>query len=159
MNGVPILFRHNHVVQGASFEAFIRVEGRALLVFEGAEWNCDGVEPGGLTRPGEKPDEAFERFRQAFRYVLDDLAEESHTFEEFRDEARMFFVTNPVEAATWDAAFEELTRGAEPGETFRSMQRAPYRPSSIRIELPGLTTTSPALSPSEIDTVALPIAA
>lgn len=156
---VPIQFRLNLAVQGKTFEAFVRVDGRALMVFEDGEWNCDGVEPGGLTRSGEVPFAAFEAFRAAFRHVLDDLAEESTTLADFQREVGMLFHTNARAAERWERAQRELTRGGELDEPFQTMPRSAPRPSRITVTPLSQPPSSSMPSPAEADSVALPIAA
>jgi hypothetical protein len=155
----PLLFRIAHVVRCEKFEALIVTEGRALMALEEGDWWCHGVEPGGLTENGEGPLVAFERFRLSLRHVLEDLSEESGSLEEFQRDARMFFSTDAVEEARWNEALRGLRSAAQIEEPFRDMERVPPRPSVMTIEMLASFANAPMRKATEVESVALPLAA
>ena len=153
----PLLFRLTHAVSCVKFEAIVVAEGRVLMALEEGAWWCKGVEPGGLANFSEGPFSAFERFRASFRHVLDDLAEESESFEDFRTEVSMLFRTDAVEESRWDRALEKLRLGTEIDEPFQAMPRMGPRESSLKIEM--LVNYADVPLTSEAESVALPLAA
>ena len=159
MADYPILFRITQVVRCAKFEALAVTEGRTLMAFEDGEWWCHGVEPGSVTENGDGPLIAFERFRLSFRHALDDLAEESDSFEAFQRDARMLFSTDAIEEERWNAAVESLRGGAEIEEPFRDMQRMPPRTSTMTIKLLVSYASAPLSSAAGSESIALPLAA
>lgn len=159
MKRVPILFQLSHVVQGPGFDALVRVEGRAVMTFEDEEWHCDGVEPGGLTRAGDSPFAAFGRFKVAFRHVLDDLAGDAVSLEDFERDARSFFQTNRLEEVDWQTARLEMPADHELAEPFRGLQRREPGASTLSIELLSNLGHEPLDTSTDSTIVALPIAA
>jgi len=131
----PILFRTIHVVRCSKFEARISTEGRALMTMEDGLWWCHGVEPGGLTESGSVPVLAYEIFREAFRQTLDDLAEESTSYDDFVQRADRFFNPDPAEARRWERALEVLRATKQVEAPFAEMQRIPPRASTIEVKL------------------------
>ena len=131
MADYPLLFRITHAVRCSNFEAIVVTDGRALMAFDDGEWWCHGVEPGGLTENGPAPSVAYEKFRSSFRHVLDDLAEESGSFEAFQRDARTFFNADAVEERHWHEALTVLRdmQDSEIDASFRGMQRLAPRPS------------------------------
>ncbi len=159
MQSYPILFRIVHAVRSDRFEALVATDGRALMVFEDDEWWCHGVEPGGLTDHGDGPLVAFEAFRLSFRHVLDDLAEDSATLEDFQRDARMFFSADTVEESNWNKALDLLPSAADLDEAFRNMQRMSPRPSAMTIRILRSYADEPMPTAADSDSVALPVAA
>ncbi len=129
------------------------------MAFEDGEWWCHGVEPGALTEGGGAPVVAFEKFRSAFRHVLDDLAEENGSFEAFQRDARMFFSADAVEETRWNQALAALREDANIEEPFRGMPRMAPRPSVMVVKVLANYTSTPMSQASESETVALPTAA
>ena len=159
MADYPLLFRITHAVRCASFEAIVVTDGRALMRVEDGEWWCHGVEPGGLTENGVAPIVAYEKFRTSFRHVLDDLAEESPSFEAFQRDARTFFSVDAVEEERWRNALYALRDGMEVEEPFRDMERIRPRPSVMCFKNLVEYKDGPMSMSSEADMVKLPEAA
>ena len=159
MADYPLIFRIIHVVRSANFEAIVVADGRALMAFEDGAWWCHGVDPGALTEGGPAPVVAFEKFRSAFRHVLDDLAEESGSFEEFQRDAKTFFGTDAIEEARWDQALERLPKRGTVEEPFRGMSRMVPRPSAMVVTMLASYANVPMPSANEAESVALALAA
>ena len=83
-NNHPIMVTLRDVISGTDFLAGITLAGRALMRNEDGQWWMYGVRPAGIAESGGTIDEAFLRFRNRYKEVLFDLAEENKTFDSFR---------------------------------------------------------------------------
>ena len=142
----PFLFDFRDKVFGKGFLADIRVKGRALGESQGRGkgrrmWFY-GVAPGGLAAAGENEREAYMNFRRAFFSALEDLAEESAGFDDFKAGARKFFYESCVETQElWSRAVEEVRSGKIPT---KDMPRRPAdSPARIVITKVALEKISP----------------
>jgi hypothetical protein len=109
----PLIYTFRDDVRGRGFLAEVSVRGRARLVEEDDGWWIYGVEPGGIAEGGSNPHEAYLQFRQAFREVLFDIAEEALGFEEFKRETeRVVREVSEPEDADWWKAVQLLRSGA-----------------------------------------------
>ncbi len=112
MKRFPLLFTYRDVVRSSSFVAHVEGHGRVLLGVEPTEgfWMY-GVNPGSIAAYGETPDEAHTSFRIFYRDVLNDIAGESATFDDFAEGVRAFFgQENRPNAVEWLAALEVVRR-------------------------------------------------
>ncbi len=159
MADYPILYRITHVVRCVGFEAMVVIDGRVLLAPEDGEWWCHGVEPGALTEGGVAPFVAFEKFRSSLRHVLDDLAEECQSVEEFELSARKFFHTDSVEEVRWNRALDSVREGIALEEPFQDMQRMKPRPSVLTVKMLATYADVPMREVNDSETIALPTAA
>ena len=64
-----------------------------------------GVVPGGLSACGENGGEAYLEFREAYRGVLYDIAEEASDFQDFQQKVEAFFkeASEDTQREWWDA--------------------------------------------------------
>jgi predicted RNase H-like HicB family nuclease len=134
----PIIFTITNLVPGAGFLAKVRACGKALMVREddGAWW-LYGAEPGGLAASGTTPQEAFLRFSETFKNVLDDQASECTSLNAFSIAAAEFFGESCEETTSeWAAASEAIRSGnLRPEPPFSQMTRQPAEtPTFISIE-------------------------
>ena len=88
---LPLLFTYTDVVSGNGFRSRVTACGRVLAEEEAEGWWFYGVQPGGLAASGDTALEAHSKFREDFRLILFDLAEESTSFEDFKNRVERFF--------------------------------------------------------------------
>lgn len=120
----PIVFRLINDIRCKGIAAKVVIQGRALMVFEEDEWWCHGVEPGGMTAHGTQPALAYAAFKAALCGVLNDLAEDARSFEDFAHSVREFVAdADETEAAKWSAAREEIRSGKPVDAPFNEMER------------------------------------
>jgi predicted RNase H-like HicB family nuclease len=87
---------------------------------DGKWWIC-GVRPGGIAAAGDTPEEAYLRFRESYRNVLFDLAEESEKYEDFRNAVDSFYgQIDETEETCWTLALKAIRSGDIPKEGFVS---------------------------------------
>ena len=68
-----------------------------------------GVNPGGMAARGDDADQARKEFRRAFSQILEDLANEAASFDEFKALVDQFFGdTNPGYEADWMAGVQAV---------------------------------------------------
>ena len=115
MRAFPLIFRFSAVIVNDRFRAHLRGTGHALAVFEDGQWWCSGVEPGGLTEPGASPVSAYLGFRKTLGQILEQLAEDSPTVEDFGEQVGRFFAhADPHDRQRWREAVESLRRRESP---------------------------------------------
>lgn len=112
MTHYPLLFGFRDLVAGRGFLAGITVNGRALLVHDDdlGYWMY-GVNPSGLSAGGPDVGEALRSFRETYRTVLFDIAEDANTFEEFKVEVHRFFDETGGFLSDWTDAVNEVKAG------------------------------------------------
>lgn len=121
MPDYPVMFTIKDTIAGNGFLAGVTMSGRATIRPDDGKWWVYGVCPGGIAESGSTPEEAFLRFRETYRYVLFDLAEESKTFDDFKKEVNSFYSQiNEVEKESWDLAFQAMRAGKVPLDEFFS---------------------------------------
>lgn len=134
----PIMFTFRDVVSGNGFLAGVTLSGRALMVHEDEAWWIYGVRPGALAEIGQTPQEAFSSFRNTYKTVLFDVAEEFANFESFKEEVERFYhEPDEEEERRWTEAFQDLRSGkTQPEAPFSSLpQEAPEkRPTQISVD-------------------------
>jgi predicted RNase H-like HicB family nuclease len=132
------MFTLKDTVSGNGFLAAVTLSGRALIVQEDGKWWVNGVRPGAITENGDTPEEAFLRFRNAYKNLLFDFAEEAVTFASFKEMAERFYQQpDPEEEDNWLAAFHALRSGeVTPEEPFSKLPKEDpaKRPPSMAVE-------------------------
>lgn len=153
MNALPLIYGFRELVAGAGFVAGVTVEGCALVrKEEDGRWWMYGLQPGGIAEHGDTQEEAYLRFKEAFREVLSDSASLCATFEAF--EADLEALGNQVNEGwtdEWQAARQALRNGASAGEgEFGSLPRKTGKvQASIRVVELRLPRTSAQDNPTE----------
>lgn len=122
-----------------------------------------GVRPAAIADVGATLLETFTNFKQRYKLLLFDIAEESKTFEEFKKETeRFFYELDDEQENRWMAAVQAIRSGeVVPGEPFSKLPRIPpeRRPAQITVEC--LSDESRPFKPADnaIDTYMIPMAA
>jgi len=159
----PIMLTLKDAISGQGFLAGITLSGRALMRQEDGKWWMYGVRPGGIAECGETIEETFLRFRNRYREVLFDIAQESSTFKEFRAEVRRFFSEVDAEdEQLWEGALKAIrTTHAPPPEPFTRLPRESPESKPSRIVVARLDKQGRRFVPSDNmnDVYSLPKAA
>jgi hypothetical protein len=110
MSKYPVMFCFQDAISGNGFLAGVTLTGRALMTKEpDNKWWVYGVRPGAIAEAGTTPQEAFLRFRNAYKNVLFDMAEGAPDYEAFRDTVEAFyFQPEAEEERAWQEAFEAI---------------------------------------------------
>lgn len=134
----PLMFTFRDIISGDGFLAGITVSGKALMLYEDERWCIYGVRPGALAASGETPQGALLDFRKRFKEVLFDIADESRTFEAFRQEVeRFFYEPDREDERRWeDALIAVRTGNFVPESPFSELpkQSPEIRPTQITVE-------------------------
>lgn len=162
-NNHPIMITLRDVISGNNFLAGITLTGRALMRQEDGKWWMYGVRPAAIAECGDTIDEAFLRFRNRYKEVLFDLAEENTTFESLRTAVEQFFYEADVDSddeQSWEEALQAIrAEKCAPPEPFDKLPReAPEsKPSQIAVEL--LNRAGARFKPSDnvTDTYSVPM--
>ncbi|MHB8525875.1 MAG: hypothetical protein ACYDD2_06940 [Candidatus Acidiferrales bacterium] len=140
MPDYPLMFTVRDTVSGNGFLAGVTLSGRALIRKEDdGKWWVYGVRPGAIAEVGNTPEEAFLRFRNTYKNVLFDAAEESVSYEAFREAVEQFYYQpDPDEEERWEAAFKMVRAGGiVPDDGFISKlpkESPETRPSQLTVE-------------------------
>jgi predicted RNase H-like HicB family nuclease len=141
MADYPVMFTVRDTVAGNGFLGAVTISGRAVIFLdeEDGKWWVYGVRPGAIAETGNTPEEAFLRFRNTYKNLLFDLAEESTDYDAFREAVEGFYYQKDQgEEDRWQSAFMAIRNGAvKPEEQFfvHLPQEAPEtRPTGIAIE-------------------------
>ena len=104
----PLLFTLRDTIAGCGFLAGITVHGKALMQCEDDKWWMYGVCPGAIAESGiQRQKEAFLHFRNRYREVLFDIAEECQDFSGFKAEVETFFqAIDEEEEQRWQRALK-----------------------------------------------------
>ena len=104
---------------------------------------------------GETPSDALNAYRQSFRNVLLDLADESESSMAFKEAVKeMFFDVNIVREQEWRSAVDKVREGKVTLENIRRVDADTE--SYIQVEFKDLAHVSPADNyPSELEPPAL----
>ena len=118
---LPLFFSFREIVIGDGFLAGVSMNGRALLE-EGEETWISGAAPVGFAGGGLDRTAAFVEFRRAWVEVLFDIANETASFDEFKQKCDEF-LDSSVEALTkeWEAALEDVRRKNYVDPSLRSL--------------------------------------
>jgi hypothetical protein len=135
----PVLFTFQDVVSGNGFLSGVTMRGRAIMrKEEDGKWWIYGVHPGGMAHNAESAMEAYSNFRNSYRTVLFDIAEESSNFEAFKTEVeRFYWECGQGEEERWNADVQTLRSGElKPEEPFSTLPRLTpeARPCEVAIE-------------------------
>jgi hypothetical protein len=139
-NNHPIMVTLRDVISGTDFLAGITLAGRALMRNEDGQWWMYGVRPAGIAESGGTIDEAFLRFRNRYKEVLFDLAEENKTFDSFRAAVEQFFYEadeDSEDEQIWEQSLEAIraAKCAPPAPFDKLPREAPEsKPSQISVE-------------------------
>jgi hypothetical protein len=165
MADYPVMFTIRDVVSGNGYLAGVTLSGRAVMCKEDdGKWWVYGVRPGAIAENGSAPEEAFSRFRNTYKNVLFDMAEECPTYEEFRDSVENFYYQpDPEEEERWESAFKAIRiSGVAPEDAFfaRMPKQAPEtRPTQLTVERLDKQNTRYKPTDNVTDYFALPTAA
>jgi hypothetical protein len=135
----PLVFTLQNAIEGCGFLAGITITGKAVMERDdNGEWWMYGVRPGAIAAGGNTPNEAFLNFKNRYKEVLFDFAEECEGFAEFENVTESFFNAEDLEEeARWGRALEAVRRNdsALP-EPFNELPRrkAEEVPVGIQIE-------------------------
>lgn len=153
-------------ISGDGFLAGITLSGRALMRKEDDDkWWMYGVRPAGIAASGSTIEETFSHFRNRYKEILFDIAQESESFDAFKNEVERFYYEadqDNEDERMWEKALHAIRTGnLTPPEPFASLPReAPEsKPSQITIER--LDREGKRFMPSDnvTDTYSLPQAA
>jgi len=138
-NYYPLLFTFRDVVSGNGFLSGITLSGRMLMFKEDdGKWWAYGVRPAAIAASGEIPQEAHFNFKNRYKEVLYDFAQEAASFESFRNQVENFYYEpDEEEERIWEAAVQAIRSGTlVPEEPFSNLpKQAPEtRPSSISVQ-------------------------
>lgn len=151
MTRYPILFGFRDLVAGHGYVAGVETQGRLLLVKEDDSFWAYGVNPGGLAGRGETEHEAMADFREGYRSVLYDIAEDAATFIEFKSEVEAFFdETNRRLEAEWTTAVEDVKADRISADWLQK-QSADDTPRQVRVVL----LQNPDARDNELDKTAM----
>lgn len=107
----PLHFKYRDVVSGNGFFAGVEILGRVLM---SVDEDDDGVwfygaTPGAIAAFGETPDLAHAEFREIYRSILRDLAQESTDIADFSVRVKAFGLSASAETlAGWDTALARV---------------------------------------------------
>jgi len=161
----PVMFTVRDVISGNGYLAGVTLSGRAIMCREAEDgkWWVYGVRPSAIAENGKTPEEAFARFRNSYKNVLFDMAEESPTYESFRDAAENFYYQpDPDEEERWEGALKSIRSGSVLDDDFFSKmpKQAPEtRPSQLTVERMDKPTARYKPTDNVTDYFALPTAA
>ena len=113
MTHYPIMFTWRDVVSGNGYLAGVTLYGTALIVKEDdGKWWSYGVRPGAIADFGDTPQHALNKFRERYKTLLYDIAEEAHDFGAFKAEVERFYAQpDPEEEARWLQAVLAVRHG------------------------------------------------
>src|SRR5882724_1433787 len=134
----PVMFTFKDVVSGNGFLAGITLCGRALMCREDdVKWWTYGVHPGGMAEVGEAALESFSNFRNSYKKILFDIAEEAANFEAFKREVERFYAECAEgEEERWDTAAKAFRSGeVQPEEPFSKLPKRDPEKHPVEIEV------------------------
>ena len=160
----PILITLRDVISGDGFLAGITLSGRALMRWEDDVWWMYGVRPAAIADSGGTIEEAFARFRNRYKEVLFDFAQESRDFEHFKAAVEQFFYEADADGEDerlWEEALKQIrATNCAPPEPFSKLPREypESKPSQITVER--LNRADARFKPSDniTDTYSVPMA-
>ena len=101
----PLIFQFQDLVFGEGFSASVACYGRAVARREDGMWWIHGVQPGGVSAPGDALGDAHLAFRRTLKEILVDIASEGLAFDAFKTQVEGFFNDEDRgEHLRWDAA-------------------------------------------------------
>ncbi len=139
---IPLFFTYRDRVFGKGFIADVLSHGRVLAATEDDEHWVYGVQPGSFAANGNELADAFRAYRQSFRNVLIDLAEEAGSSAAFKTAVKeMFFDVNILREQEWLSAVDEVRTGKVKLDI---QQESADSKSYIQVEFIDLAHVSPA---------------
>lgn len=109
----PLHFKYRDVIVGNGFTAGVAVSGRVLMTVDEEDngvWFYGAV-PGAIAAFGETPTDAHAEFRELYREILRDFAQDSVDFSDFRERVSAFARTGTeATMAAWESALEAVRR-------------------------------------------------
>lgn len=139
---IPLFFTYRDRVFGKGFIADVISHGRVLAAMEADEHWIYGIQPGGFAATGDDSADALMAYRQSFRNVLIDLAEEAESSRDFEAAVeKMFFDVNFVREREWNSAVDQVRAGIVRLDIQRESADSK---SYIRVEFKDLAHVSPA---------------
>jgi hypothetical protein len=135
----PVMFTVRDAVSGNGYLSAVTLSGWALMVHEDDDkWWVYGVRPSAIAESGNTPEEAFHRFRDAYKNFLFDTAQEAATYEAFEKEIqRFYYEPDKTQEDRWLAALQAIRSGEViPAPPFSALPRQSpeTRPTQITIE-------------------------
>lgn len=135
----PLLFTLRDAISGDGFLAGITLSGRGLMQKEDdGKWWMYGVRPAAIAESGTTPQETFLRFRNRYKEILFDIAQEQRSFDDFKKEVeRFFYEADEQEERRWEDAFQAIrSANLAPPEPFSALprQKPEENPSGIAVE-------------------------
>lgn len=164
LNEHPIMITLRDVISGDGFLAGITLSGRALMRYEDEAWWMYGVRPSAIAENGGTIEEAFARFRNRYKEVLFDFAQESRDFDQFKAAVEQFFYETDADSEDehlWEESLKAIrSANCAAPEPFAKLPReAPEsKPSQITVER--LNRADARFRPSDniTDTYSVPMA-
>jgi hypothetical protein len=164
----PLMLTLRDAISGDGFLAGITLYGRALMRKEDdGKWWMYGVRPAGLAASGETVEATFLHFRNAYKEILFDIAQESDNFGTFKTEVERFFYeadANNEDERLWEAALTAIrTECITPPGPFANLPRESPETKPSEIAVSRLDGENQRFMPSDnvtdIYSIAQPIAA
>lgn len=160
----PIMLTLQDTISGDGFLAGVTLFGRALMRKEDdGKWWMYGVRPAAIAESGNTIDETFLRFRNRYKEVLFDIAQDNNKFEDFKTEVERFFdEPDEEDERLWNNALKAIRSSKiSPPEPFAQLPRESpeSKPSKITIERLDVEGKRFKSSDNATDIYALPNAA
>ena len=132
------------------------------MLKEDGKWWMYGVRPGAIAESGDTPQETFLRFRNRYKEILFDIADDQRSFPAFEEEVKRFFnEPDEEEERRWADALTAIRTGdcTIPGPFSDLPRHVPKdRPTYIKVER--LDVTSKCFTPDNVpDSYMIPVAA
>jgi predicted RNase H-like HicB family nuclease len=137
----PIMLTLRDAISGDGFLGGITLTGRALMrKEEDGKWWMYGVRPAGLVASGDTVEATFLNFRNAYKQILFDIAQEAKgNFGTFKNEVETFFYepdADNEDERLWEAALTAVRNECiAPPEPFAKLPRESpeTKPSGIAV--------------------------
>lgn len=161
----PLIFRFQDLVFGEGFIASVACYGRAVVEQEDGLWWIHGVQPGGVSAPGDTVDGAHLAFRRTLKEILVDTASDGLSFSAFKSHVEAFFNDEDRgDRLRWDAAvaaFRDVRNVIDPAVA--ALPRRPAEtPCSVvvqRLDIADKERQVSYVGENVVDEIALPAAA
>jgi hypothetical protein len=112
MKSYPLYFTFKDVVKCGDSTSLVLAKGRVLMTLEEDEWWLYGVQPGGMAGYGRSQAEAFIDFRKGFKEILEGIASDATSPQEFERVARGFFCAiDKEDERIWEESRQQLRSG------------------------------------------------
>ena len=160
----PIMLTLQDAISGEGFLAGITLYGRALMRKEDdGKWWMYGVRPAAIAESGDTIEETFLRFRNRYKEVLFDMAQESKKFDDFKARVDRFFnEPDEEDERLWNNALKVIRScKMSPPEPFSQLPRESPESKPCQIVVERLDVKGKRFKPSDnaTDIYALPNAA